>query len=618
MKLISCHIDAFGKFKNADFKFDQNMQVFYEKNGFGKTTLAEFIKAMLYSLPPTSKRANYKSERDLYKPFDYDGKFGGRLVFSCKKGTYIAVRQFGSTPTLDKFYLFDAKTNLTSNDFSSNLGEELFGIGKETFENSTFFGQQNLMSGINDDIRASLSTGVLSGDDVDNYDNAQNLIQKKVKEIKADAKALKIEDLNDEIERNKAKAEVLNIKLKRVEDELKENAQTQQKISNVNKKNTEKDVSAMINKSVALESIIDADKEKINEKMQRKNTLLNGVKIQKSDYDFLKSQNNVKKGHKVNSAIYIFMLLAIIGGISLICGGVFHINLLFIISAVVTLLALACMIVCILILRSCVEDLKKYTEILKKYHINSKQIRVELNNFDNIVGDIRFIDEEIVKLNSEVESKAMELGALQKQFRLDFGYDIQNYYSQNSYMSQKLSSIEKRNIELLNDKKHYNEELEALQDKLFELNDNFSFKNEKLNVYQKKLDILSRTSKFLEHSRDSISNRYIEPVSSRFNRYYKRFLNDGDEIVIDSNLGLRFGDKYSDVDYLSAGLYDLVYICKRFALIDLLFKKEKPAIILDDPFANFDDDKLEIARKLLNEMKDDYQIVLFTCQKART
>lgn len=618
MKLISCHIDAFGKFKNVDFKFDKNMQVFYEKNGFGKTTLAEFIKAMLYSLPASSKRANFKSVRDLYKPFDYDGKFGGKLVFSCKKGTYIAVRQFGSTPTLDKFYLFDAKTNLISNDFSSNLGEELFGIGKETFENSTFFGQQNLTSGINDDIRASLSTGVLSGDDVDNYENAQTLIQKKVKEIKAEVKALKIDEVNDEIERNKAKEEVLKIKLKRVEDELRENSKTQNSLSTESKKSSAKNVNAMLNRNVAIESIIDADKEKVNEKMQYKNSLMHNVKIQKNDYDFLRSDNNVRKGHKVGSAVYTFLMLAILGGVALVCGGVFHINLLFIISAVVTLIALACMIVSILILRSCSEDLKRYSEILKKYHLNAKTLKTEMENFKDIVGDIRFIDEEISKLNTEIEAKSMELESLRKQFRLNFGYDIQNYYSQNSYLSQKLSSIEKRNIELLNDKKHYNEELESLQDKLFELNDNFDSKNDKLREYQKKLDILSKTSKFLEHSRDSISNRYIEPVSSRFNRYYKRFLNDGDEIVIDSNLGLRFGDKYSDVDYLSAGLYDLVYICKRFALIDLLFKKEKPAIILDDPFANFDDDKLEIARNLLNEMKDDYQIVLFTCQKART
>lgn len=617
MKLISCHIDAFGKFKNVDFKFDKDLFVLCEKNGFGKTTLAEFIKAMFYSLPASSKKANYKSERDLYKPFDYEGKFGGRLTFSCKKGTFMVVRQFGSTPTLDKFYLFDAKTNLISDEFSSNLGEELFGVGKETFENSTFFGQQNLVSGINDDIRASLSTGILSGDDVDNYEKAQNIIQKRIKEVKSEIKALKIEELNDDYERTKAKEEVLKIRLERVEGELKQITQTQQNISKTKKTVNEKEAVAYINRSVALESVIDADKERIVEKEQQKSGLLKDIKIQKQDYDFLRKNDNIKKGHNSNNALFAFLVLAIIGGVCLICGGMLHYNILFIIASVLTLISLVGLIICVFIARSCADDLKRYTEIMKRYKLNAKNLKIELENFDKVDNDIKYIDEEIVKLNTAVERNSIEMKNIQKQFKMLFGCDIQNYYSESSAKSREVSSLEKRNIELLTDKKHFVEELENLQDKLFELTDNISSKKEKLLEFQKKLEILAKATAFLEHSRDAISNRYIEPVSNRFNKYYKRFLDDGDEIIIDSNLGLRFGDRYSEVEYLSAGLYDLVYICKRFALIDLLFKKEKPAIILDDPFANFDDDKLEVAKNLLNEMKDDYQIILFTCQKAR-
>ena len=94
-------------------------------------------------------------------------------------------------------------------------------------------------------------------------------------------------------------------------------------------------------------------------------------------------------------------------------------------------------------------------------------------------------------------------------------------------------------------------------------------------------------------------------------------MSDGDDVLIDSNLNMKFGSNFSDVSYLSAGLFDLVYICKRFALIDLLYKKEKPILILDDPFANFDDEKLEIAKSLVQELSKKYQILLFTCQKSR-
>ena len=493
----------------------------------------------------------------------------------------------------------------------------MFGVGKETFENSTFFGQQNLVSGINDDIRASLSTGILSGDDVDNYEKAQNIIQKRIKEVKSEIKALKIEELNDDYERTKAKEEVLKIRLERVEGELKQITQTQQNISKTKKTVNEKEAVAYINRNVALESVIDSDKERIIEKEQQKSGLLKDIKIQKQDYDFLRKNENIKKGHNANNALFAFLVLAIVGGVCLICGGMLHFNILFIFASVLTLISLVGLIICIFIARSCAEDLKRYSEIMKNYKLSSKNLNLELENFDKVVNDIKFIDEEIVRLNTNVEKNSIEAKNIQKQFKMLFGCEIQNYYSENNAKSREISSLEKKNIELLTDKKHFVEELESLHDKLFELSDNIASKNEKLLEYQKKLEILAKTTAFLEHSRDAISNRYIEPVSNRFNKYYKRFLDDGDEIIIDSNLGLRFGERYNEIDYLSAGLYDLVYICKRFALIDLLFKKEKPAIILDDPFANFDDDKLEVAKNLLKELKDDYQIILFTCQKAR-
>ncbi len=37
----------------------------------------------------------------------------------------------------------------------------------------------------------------------------------------------------------------------------------------------------------------------------------------------------------------------------------------------------------------------------------------------------------------------------------------------------------------------------------------------------------------------------------------------------------------------------------------------------DDPFVNFDDEKLEKAKRLLQNLGNRYQIVYFTCHKSR-
>ena len=46
MKLLECHVDNFGKLSNYDYRFSEGLTVIQEPNGFGKSTLAAFIKAI--------------------------------------------------------------------------------------------------------------------------------------------------------------------------------------------------------------------------------------------------------------------------------------------------------------------------------------------------------------------------------------------------------------------------------------------------------------------------------------------------------------------------------------------------------------------------------------------
>ena len=53
-------------------------------------------------------------------------------------------------------------------------------------------------------------------------------------------------------------------------------------------------------------------------------------------------------------------------------------------------------------------------------------------------------------------------------------------------------------------------------------------------------------------------------------------------------------------------------------LVDALYEKEKPFILLDDPFTAFDDKKTAAAIKLLKEFAKERQIIYFTCAKSRS
>ncbi len=55
MRLISMHVDNFGGLHNYDYNFEDGLNVVLHDNGWGKTTMAAFLKAMLYGFD--SKRS---------------------------------------------------------------------------------------------------------------------------------------------------------------------------------------------------------------------------------------------------------------------------------------------------------------------------------------------------------------------------------------------------------------------------------------------------------------------------------------------------------------------------------------------------------------------------------
>ena len=80
MRLISCHIENFGKLQDCSMEFQNDLNVICEKNGWGKSTFAAFIRAMFYGLEGERKRNIEENERKRYKPWQ-GGIFGGQLVF---------------------------------------------------------------------------------------------------------------------------------------------------------------------------------------------------------------------------------------------------------------------------------------------------------------------------------------------------------------------------------------------------------------------------------------------------------------------------------------------------------------------------------------------------------
>lgn len=216
MKLLSCYISAFGGLSDYDFVFSSDLTCILENNGFGKTTLAAFIKAMFYGMETANKRTATveNNERTRYFPWN-NGNFGGQLAFSIGNKSYRIIRYFDrDSAARDSFKLVDLDSGRECGDFSENIGLEIFGVDEGGFKRSVFSNGEPCLDALPISVRSKISNLVDAADDFDDYEKAL----KKLTEAKKDlaSRGGQIANCDKNIEQAKMQCE----RLKRNDEEF--------------------------------------------------------------------------------------------------------------------------------------------------------------------------------------------------------------------------------------------------------------------------------------------------------------------------------------------------------------------------------------------------------------
>lgn len=172
MRLISIHIENFGKISNLDFVAEEGLNVVCAENGWGKTTLVTFIRVMFYGFKDEGKRAK---ERDRLRPWQ-GGTFGGRICFEAKGRRYVLTRTFGDKPDKDFFELRDMDTNMVVDDYSTNIGREMFGVDMASFERTVYLGQGDISCETTDDINAKIGNLTENSGDMNSFERADAVL----------------------------------------------------------------------------------------------------------------------------------------------------------------------------------------------------------------------------------------------------------------------------------------------------------------------------------------------------------------------------------------------------------------------------------------------------------
>ena len=159
-----------------EVQFEDGINTFVQDNGWGKSTLAAFIRVMLYGFDGEAKRNDIENERRRYRPWS-GAAYGGELVFESRGRNYRVQRTFGAKKSDDKCVIYDEATHAVTGRFTDKLGEELFHVDSASFVRSMYIGQDDCRTWATDGISAKLGNIADSTDDISNYENARQILK---------------------------------------------------------------------------------------------------------------------------------------------------------------------------------------------------------------------------------------------------------------------------------------------------------------------------------------------------------------------------------------------------------------------------------------------------------
>lgn len=581
MIINKLHIENFGKLHNIDLNFNDNLNQIIKENGWGKSTLAMFIKAMFYGMPAKTRGDDFKSERTKYMPWQ-GGNYGGYIEFRKDDKNYRVTRIFGKSPELDSFELLDLTNNQLIKSETSSLGEELFGIGEESFKMTAFFPQLNFRSNANSELTANLTGVNKYQDDLASIDNAIKKLKEKRLDIKRQIpKKTDIEDKRLALSQLRSYSNTLNSE---IDDKERHLVLLQKEQDEANTKvQLEKD-------KLNLQEERYKDKTLIESKLQSLTSQIAGLyerqsNLQNKTLENLQSTTN-SKFRSVYIGLLIFFMLIALASIVLFAVDVIK----FYVFLPICLLSVIAMIIIYFQIKRHTKDDKQYQEKLTDSSAKIDDFKAQIDTLNESVAHLKTVldgynevsmpnRDEYDRLRSQQNSANVNVLTLKNQIT-NLKNDLENNINKEDYLA---SQIEKM-------KSDYND----------------------LNY---KYTLIDKTIEFLLQAKDNVASRYVSTINSDFSKILHKFNIIENRFLIDNQWNVKeqtsIGTK--DYEFSSQGLQDIISFCQRISLIYKIYKKEKPFIILDDTFVNLDDNMMECAREVVSELSKNFQIIYICC-----
>lgn len=605
MIIREANIGKFGKLENQKYQFAPQINVIYGANESGKSTLMQFLKAMLFGLEKTRVRKTLDTY-NRYEPWDTPAYFYGSMMFETGQQQFLLERNF---------YYKEKRARLVNIRDGEELSVEygdldmlLGNVSAAAYENTCCIGQEQLLPGrelgvLLEDERSNLAqTG--SGDF--QLSKALQELEQKRKNAEKTRKELEQQRLSYihqlEVNQQVLERDIAGLKAQQEKQSTQQGTvQEQVRALQQQMEPVQTAYQTVCRREQELKSAV-AQEQLEWEQAEREQWKREQFRREQEEAEALQQKSGKNAG---------FSPLLLIGVAGLILAPVLR-------SAMdgFQKIAPALNIICILlILAGLVSAYRKSRE--KKTADSGQKHRQSVNDSvqnhreqDSRANDranLQSVEREGRKaaLDQQLQRVCQQKSVLEEQ--------LQQLKDQKKALQLQVARQEGSGDQLQSQIQEKEVELENLTEQVAEL------QQETLDEQHAREDrdalelaaetmsrLAARMSKALEHTLDKEMSGILAQITGNVHEQLQ--VTDGQGIVLAEQLQKRTPEAYSQ------GTMQQAYFSYRMAAGHMLMKEEPLPFLLDETFANYDEERLRQTLRWLAEQEN--QIFLFTCRET--
>ena len=616
MTIRRIKIYGFGRHKDKEWTFENGLNVIYGENETGKSTIFAFIRSMFYGLTGRGTE-NYRKKCIPWNYVKGTDRFGGELEFTHKDIDYRIISLWGESKREDKVNLYNNTTGAEIRiPDGRTVGEHILQLTAGAYDSSIYIGQMSSVINASDD-----KDGVL----VSRLSAVSGLGESEASAVKVIGR---IKECMDKIRSPRGNAGILDkLYFKKTQYE---NDMNRLELTDGNASDSSHKLSELM-----------AEREKISGEMQEtknKINIINSIKVinkrnkiiklfeeldelhENADY-YRKKASDVEssddtlivpKKSYTSIVVYIALVLAcIISGIVLFKMQRIIAVLLFVAAAAFAVLTAISFVGMSKKSQKLQDDIEKdKTETLLKIKECEILIAEKEKLLDDKMDGFTFDQMEEHWKNAKVViddagSRVCSVLAMES---------ADGYIAKTEELADKINNIDSEigYLKATIDNMYKNEKMS-----FSEASAKFSDICKKIEYYERKYEGLKLAKEIAEESFEELRTTFGPVLSNETENILSKIAGTKGNVKIgdDFNISVFDEDMPRNISSYSGAAVDQTYFALRLAIAGVIAPKSQPyPLLLDDPFAQYDDDRLTKAMDFLNSYEGS-QIILATCQK---